>query len=196
MNGKLSNKIILQIINQTMSYLQINNHKKFKQIHILKVMNKKKKIYLNYLSKELFLNIRKEIRIKEIMKDIQFVIIYGIMVQKFQKSGRINNIKTLREIKMEIERKHFMMHCLEEYQIKKTIIILIYKIKMEELQQCGQHMKVFFLQNNGNINLIYKIIKVIQLQYIQLIIVTNYLQSNGFMILILKMIVEILQHGI
>ena len=43
-------------------------------------MNKKNKIYLNYLSKELFLSTRKEIRIEEIRMEIQFVIIFGIIV--------------------------------------------------------------------------------------------------------------------
>ena len=62
---------------------------------------------------------------------IQFVTIYGIMVFKYLKSGKMNNIKILKEINMEIEHKHFMMLGMEEYQIKKIITILIYKMKMD-----------------------------------------------------------------
>ena len=64
---------------------------------------------------------------------ILFAIIYGIMEYKYQNSGKMNNIKILKGMNMKIEHRHFMMHGLEEYQIKKIIIILIYKMKMDGL---------------------------------------------------------------
>ena len=65
--------------------------------------------------------------------DILYAIIYGIMVFKYQIIGKMNSIKILKGMNMEIEHKHFMMLWMEEYQIKKIIIILIYKMKMEKL---------------------------------------------------------------
>ena len=41
-----------------------------------------------------------------------FVTIYGIMVFQFQKSGKINNIKTLKEVDIQ-EHKHLKMHNVE-----------------------------------------------------------------------------------
>ena len=64
------------------------------------------------------------------MKVILYVIIYGIMEYKYQKSGKMNNIKILKGMNIKIERKHLMMHILEKYPIKKIIMTLIYKIKI------------------------------------------------------------------
>ena len=67
------------------------------------------------------------------MKVILFVITYGIMEFQFQKNGKMNNIRILKEMNIKKEQKHSVMLGVEEYQIKKIITILIYKIKMEEL---------------------------------------------------------------
>ena len=67
-----------------------------------------------------------------IVKVIQFVIIYLIMVYKFQKFGRMSNIKTLKEICIE-KHKHLMMQHMEKYQINNIIMILTYKTKMDIL---------------------------------------------------------------
>ena len=67
------------------------------------------------------------------MKVILYVIIYGIMEYKYQKSGKMNNIKILKGMNIKIERKHLMMHIMEEYLIKRIIIIQILKILMNIL---------------------------------------------------------------
>ena len=62
-----------------------------------------------------------------------YVIIFGIMVFLFQRNGKMNNIKILKGMNMEVEHKPLMMPWMEKYQIKNIIIILIYKIKMDGL---------------------------------------------------------------
>ena len=69
------------------------------------------------------------------------------------------------------------------------IINLIYKIIMVIQLQCIQHNIVNkYQKNNGNINQNYKVKQVGQQQCIQLDIVNKYLQNNGNMIQNFKMI--------
>ena len=42
-----------------------------------------------------------------------FAITYGIMVFKFHINGKMNNIKTLKKMKMKIKHKHLMMLSME-----------------------------------------------------------------------------------
>ena len=49
----------------------------------------------------------------KIIKIIQFVIIYSIMILKFHIIGKIINIKILIEVIIIIKHKHYMMHLME-----------------------------------------------------------------------------------
>ena len=92
----------------------------------------KDNISLKQSNKVKFQNINGGIKIKRIKMDILYVTIYGINVLKYQKNGRIINIRILKQNTVGVNKhKHFMMQIMEEYQIKKTIMILIYKIRME-----------------------------------------------------------------
>ena len=67
------------------------------------------------------------------MMDILFVIIYGIMMFKYLKIGKINNIKILKEIIMVIQKQWIKLFIKIKYLIKNITIILILKIEMEIL---------------------------------------------------------------
>ena len=71
----------------------------------------------------------------KIRMEKQYVIIYSIQDYKFHKNFRIINIKTLKNHKKE---KISLKQCIKlimnkEYQIKKIIIILHFKIVMDGL---------------------------------------------------------------
>ena len=124
-------------------------------------------IHLMMLKRELFQDINKDMKIKEIMKEILFVIIYGTKEQKYQKIGKMNNIRTLNSKKLKMEQiilwhsyKHMMK---EKYQINNIIMILILLVVVG-LQLWLLLKIILFLLSNGIINLIFRIIMVIQLQ--------------------------------
>ena len=82
---------------------------------------------LNKLNKVLYQmkNINLILKLKMI-KDIQFVIIYGIMELWFQISGKINNIKIQKEQKVIDQIEHWLCNKLlmrKECQIKNIIMI-------------------------------------------------------------------------
>ena len=67
------------------------------------------------------------------MMGIQFVIIFGIMMFKYLKIGKINNIKILKEIIMVIQKQWIKLFIKIKYLIKNITTILILKIEMEIL---------------------------------------------------------------
>ena len=82
---------------------------------------------LNKLNKVLYqmININLILKLKMI-KDIQFVIIYGILELLYQNIGKINNIKIQKEHKEIDQIEHWLCNKLtmrKKYQIRNIIII-------------------------------------------------------------------------
>ena len=82
---------------------------------------------LNKLNKVLYqmININLILKLKMI-KDIQFVIIFGIMEYKYLKNGRINNIKIQKEQKVIDQIEHWLCNKLlirKRFQIRNIIMI-------------------------------------------------------------------------
>ena len=84
---------------QLMTYLS-NKIQKFQNIGKQNL----NKIYLNQLNKDKFQNINKDMKIKEIMMEILYVIIFGIMVFMYHMNGKMNNIGILKQNKMNVEK--------------------------------------------------------------------------------------------
>ena len=111
-----------------------------------------------------------------------YVIIFGIMEFRFLRSGKINNIKILNYKKMKITMIvlwHLYKHIMKEKFLINSIIIILILLVVIGLQLWLQLITVLFHLSNGNINLIYKIMMVIQLQCLQLDAVNKYLLNSG-----------------
>ena len=129
------------------------------------------------------------------MKDIMFVIIYGIMEYMFLKNGKMSNIKILKNKRVKMAQillqRSYKPIMKEKCQIRNITIILIFLV-VNGQQLCLQlNIVNKFLLNNGIINQIYKMMMDIQLQCTQLNIVNKFLQKNGSMIQNFKMLMEI-----
>lgn len=67
--------------------------------------------------------------ILETIVEKQYVTIYLIIILKFQKNGKIINIKILVETMKDIQ-KQWIKPGMEKFLVKIIIMILLYKIKM------------------------------------------------------------------
>ena len=123
--------------------------------------------------------------------DILCVIIFGIKVFQFQINGKMNNIRILREMTV-TKLKQWYKHLKKEwYQIKNFIIIHNLLVIVVGQLLCFYHIVELFHQDNGDIShgLQNKTIKWL-LQCIYPLIIL-FLQNNGYMIQVYKIITVI-----